>query len=248
MLSLLPLRSPRFSFAGAMPALTSDATADQSSNAGDSVAAIEGDSAGPVDCSITPDNEPAPHDAPSLPHPPWYRIYSEFTSIAFLTFIALRHAREILIAASFLQQVEREAELPEVLRFENATPADVIDDDSIEGDDEVDESAPLVEHLRLDARRVFRVRSLRPKQEEAITRIVANPECQGKLVVIDRTGGGGKPYPLPHRLRCVRSLAGYSPSPFSHGQPNDSDSGGATEVLHVGGAPPQRPLPFRGER
>ena len=190
MLSLPPLRSPRFSFAGVMPALASDANADQSSNAGHPVADIGGDSAGAVDCSITPDNEPAPNDAPSLPHPPWYRIYSEFTSIAFLTFIVLRHAREILIAASFLQQVEREAELQEVLRFENATPADVIDDDSIEGDDEVDESAPLVEHLRLDARRVFRVRSLRPKQEEAITRIVADPECQGKLIVIDRTGGG----------------------------------------------------------
>ena len=109
--------------------------------------------------------EPATASAspPPLPHPPWYRIYAEITSIAWLTFIVIRHAREVLIATSFLQQVEREAELQEVLRFENATPADVIDDDSIEGDDDVHDSAPLVDHLRLDARRVFRVRSLRPK-------------------------------------------------------------------------------------
>ena len=32
--------------------------------------------------------------------------------------------------------------------------------------------------------------SLRPRQDEAITRIAFDPQSGGKLIVVDRTGGG----------------------------------------------------------
>ena len=131
--------------------------------------------------------EPATASAspPPLPHPPWYRIYAEITSIAWLTFIVIRHAREVLIATSFLQQVEHEAALQEVLRFDDAGIEDATNDESLEQVEPVDERAPLIEHLRADARRVFRVRRLRPKQEAAITTIVSDPACKGKLIVVE---------------------------------------------------------------
>ena len=40
------------------------------------------------------------------------------------------------------------------------------------------------------ADRVFRVESLRPKQHEAVEALVFGDELNGKLIVVDRTGGG----------------------------------------------------------
>lgn len=61
---------------------------------------------------------------------------------------------------------------------------------SVESVESVDPDAPLADHLRADTLHAFCVPSLRPKQEEVITTIIADPKCEGKLLVVDRTGGG----------------------------------------------------------
>ena len=64
------------------------------------------------------------------------------------------------------------------------------DNDSVSSDGTVNSSAPIADHLNNGAGRVFRMPSLRPRQDEAITRIAFDPRSGGKLVVVDQTGGG----------------------------------------------------------
>ena len=90
-----------------------------------------------------------------------------------------------------MKRVEREAELQEVIRFDDADGVNAAgDEESTNIIASVNPDAPLVEHLNADAWQIFRVRSLRPKQEQAITMIVADPLCAGKLIVVDHTGRG----------------------------------------------------------
>ena len=71
------------------------------------------------------------------------------------------------------------------------------------------------EHLRADARHIFHVPSLRRKQEEAITRIVQDPRCGEKLIVVNQTGGGIS-HTLSHRVLRRRNFADNSATAFAH--------------------------------
>ena len=99
---------------------------------------------------------------------------------------AVKHA-EVVRAARQIEQSERQRE---ILRFEEmGGPSDAaaaLSDD----DDSVGSAESFDAHLDSVARRVFRTPCLRPKQRTAIKRIIADGSTDGKLLVVDRTGGG----------------------------------------------------------
>ena len=57
------------------------------------------------------------------------------------------------------------------------------------------EDAPFVDHLNNGSSRVWSTPTCRPMQRIAVERALFEKECQGKLLIVDRTGGGEKPYP-----------------------------------------------------
>ena len=126
----------------------------------------------------------------SPPHPPWYRIYPFHTSIPFLTAITLRFAYGLRIAASEARAIEAQNDAQELLRFEEVVADRGGDDDSMADDDSVATDASLAAHLDSGSSRVFRTPSLRPNQRRAITSLLTDPVTEGKLLVVERTGGG----------------------------------------------------------
>jgi len=63
------------------------------------------------------------------------------------------------------------------------------DANSVSSGESVDDAAPFVDHLRSLARRVFGCPALRRRQEVAVTRLLFG-EGKGKLLLVERTGGG----------------------------------------------------------
>ena len=57
-------------------------------------------------------------------------------------------------------------------------------------DDSVATDASLAAHLDSGSSRVFRTPSLRPNQRRAITSLLTDPVTEGKLLAVERTGGG----------------------------------------------------------
>ena len=123
---------------------------------------------------------------------PWYSVYTKAVGALWLAGIILCHAAAVAAAARDRAAAARAEDPPELLRF---TP---VDDDDDDGDDDadsvlsgesVDNAAPFVEHLRLLARRVFGYPALRRRQEVAVTRLLFG-EGKGKLLLVERTGGG----------------------------------------------------------
>ena len=129
------------------------------------------------------------------PHPRWYRIFSDAVNIVWLTALIVAHAKQLAVAARQIREMEEAERQNEVLRFEPVSDFDVIaeggDDDSVCSEGTVDDpSAPFSAHLNSAARRICNVAQLRPKQEEAVERIVLEEKTDGKLIAVDRTGGG----------------------------------------------------------
>lgn len=130
--------------------------------------------------------------APPTAHPLWSKIRSVTTNVKELTASTIRYAveyGEVALAhrAAIQQQQQRE-----VFRFEEvgndaAAPHahDYLSDDS-----SVDSADSFTKHLGRGAGHVFNTRSIHPKQGEAVNRIVLDPTSGGKLIVIERTGGG----------------------------------------------------------
>ena len=90
------------------------------------------------------------------------------------------------VAACAVLAAERQRE---VLFFEEVE-MDEDDDTSTASDVSVDLSSPFVDHVNSGASRVFGVESLRPKQIEGVDRIIFDPSSGGRLIIVDRTGGG----------------------------------------------------------
>ena len=123
---------------------------------------------------------------------PWYGIYTEAVDALWLSRVILAHAAELTEAVRALEEVRRAEEPPELLRFEDVlADAPAAADGTVACDNGlVDSSAPLPDLLASGARCVFGVPSLRPRQEEAVTRILFEPGTGGKLLLVERTGGG----------------------------------------------------------
>ena len=69
--------------------------------------------------------------------------------------------------------------------------------------DSVSADAPLLEQLNNGSSLVWGTPNCRPKQEQAVETIYFSEECDGKLIVIDRTGSGKS-----HILRMVATMTG----------------------------------------
>ena len=122
---------------------------------------------------------------------PWYSLYGAVVSAAWLAAIIRRHA-EAVNASARASAALREAERGrEALRFVTVDSTDDSNDDGCSDDDDsVGSDADYADHLVSAARAVFGIPSLRPKQREAVDTILFNEESEGKLLVVDRTGGG----------------------------------------------------------
>ena len=121
---------------------------------------------------------------------PWYAICTEAVDALWLSSVILAHAAGIIEAVRALEEVRRAEDPPELLRFEVDDAPATADGADACVDESVDSSAPLSVLLASGARRVFGVPSLRPRQEEAVTRILFEPGTGGKLLLVERTGGG----------------------------------------------------------
>ena len=122
---------------------------------------------------------------------PWYSLYGAAVSATWIAAIIRRHA-EAVAASARAAEASREAERRrDAHRFVTVDLTDDPDDDgSSSSDDSVDSDADYEDHLASAARRVFGIPSLRPKQREAVNTILFGAESGGKLLVVDRTGGG----------------------------------------------------------
>lgn len=68
---------------------------------------------------------------------------------------------------------------------------DDVDDVAGEADDEsVSSNASFSAHLASGSARVFCTPLLRPKQTAAVKGITIHPDLKGRLLIMDRTGGG----------------------------------------------------------
>jgi len=116
------------------------------------------------------------------------------TNVTQLTATTIRYAIEYGEMALTQRAAIEEQQQHEVLRFEevdtdtDAGAPDVHDD--LSDDSSVNSSDSFTKHLGRGAGRVFNTRSIRPKQGEAVHRIVLDPMSRGKLIIIERTGGG----------------------------------------------------------
>ena len=119
---------------------------------------------------------------------PWYERYGRAVNTAWLAGVILRHAGAVAAAASMVAAIEQAEQQREVLEFETVDLAD--DDDSVSSGETVASDASCSDHLNSGAVRVFGTKRLRPKQDQAIKKICFDSECEGKMIVVDRTGGG----------------------------------------------------------
>jgi superfamily II DNA/RNA helicase len=130
---------------------------------------------------------------PDPPHPPnfpWYAIYTEAVDAVYLTLIILRHAELVTAAAVAARAVLAAERQRQVLCFDLVEMDEDDDNNSTASDVSVDLSSPFIDHLNSGASRVFAVESLRPKQVEGVERIIFDPSSGGRLIIVDRTGGG----------------------------------------------------------
>ena len=135
--------------------------------------------------------------APMLP-PPWHKIYPRDTPVAWLTDIITSHARAALAA---LADCRNATVGP---HSANADSTDLEDDrDAVSNSDatdgcndvppllpQVDVDAPLDSQLAYAASCVWRKHKLRPNQLSAVNKLVYDKESGGKILLVDRTGGG----------------------------------------------------------
>jgi superfamily II DNA helicase RecQ len=128
-----------------------------------------------------------------LPHPLWYRLYTRTTDVVWLHGIIVDHAAAVTHAAVQFRALDEEERQRDVLEFELIGDDDDDDDpydDGVVRDDSVPIDAPLSLHLDSGAKGVFKTNKLRPKQQSACETILCNPKSGGRLLVVDRTGGG----------------------------------------------------------
>ena len=101
---------------------------------------------------------------PSLPHPPWYRLYPRATSIPFLTAITLRFAAGIRVAAREARAIAEQQEQRELLRFEELIDESIDEELHSDDDDSIASDASTDAHLDRGSSLVFRTPTLRPNQ------------------------------------------------------------------------------------
>ena len=125
----------------------------------------------------------------TIPHPPWYKIYSSLTDVGWLTNVILGQAANFSAAARRDRQLKEADRQVDLLRFKTVDNNDD-DDDSVMSCDSVELDAAFSNHLNNATRRLCRTAQLRPKQILAVQKILLDPQTNGKLIVVDRTGGG----------------------------------------------------------
>ena len=82
--------------------------------------------------------------------------------------------------------VDRSAQFCDSARTHPRSAAGATASDS----DDVPEDAPFVDHLNNGSSRVWSTPTCRPMQQIAVERALFDKECEGKLLIVDRTGGG----------------------------------------------------------
>ena len=86
----------------------------------------------------------------------------------------------------------RAEEEHEVVRLLNGRHDADSDDDglSLSSADSVSSDAPSAVSWNNASSRVWRAEEMRPQQLKAVKMIAENEECKGKVLLVDRTGGG----------------------------------------------------------
>ena len=162
--------------------------------------------------------------APILP-PPWHKIYPRHTPVAWLTDIITSHARATLVALADCRSAT--VGPPSA----NAVPPDFNNDrhavshyDATDGCNDVppllprvDVDAPLDSQLAYAASCVWRKHKLRPNQLSAVDKLVYDNESGGKILLVDRTGGGGQFDPPNVSRNGWRDHIRHCSPPRSHG-------------------------------
>ena len=105
----------------------------------------------------------------------WYDLYGAAVDAAWLTALVIRHAAVLTSAAVALRAAEQASQrgvcFIDVDESSRDTASAAFDD----GDD-VPDDAPFALHLDSAARRIFRVPRIRPRQKEAMMKLVFDEE------------------------------------------------------------------------
>ena len=73
---------------------------------------------------------------------------------------------------------------------ESAIPSAAADAESLSSDDGVSSTESATAIRNYAASKVWRTATMRPKQQIAVHRILHDKDADGKLLLVDRTGGG----------------------------------------------------------
>ena len=124
-----------------------------------------------------------------LPHPPWHHIYPPTTDITHLTSVIVDHARYVAtLARRALSASVTSASAS--FNSANDTADASIASPSLATVLAAASRVRGYKHLMLTAALVWRRLTLRHKQNVSVETLVFDPICEGKLLVVDRTGGG----------------------------------------------------------
>ena len=151
------------------------------------------------------------------PHPAWYKRYNIGFSIIRLTAIVLRHAEDLAVAARQVCAMEEAERQREVLQFEEMA-IDNTEDDTETDDDSVASDVSFSEKLNSGSSRVFGTPCLRPTQQIALHRLLVDPSSSGKLIVVDRTGGGEEPHHIRVRYHRRGHIVAHHPPSLPYRQ------------------------------
>ena len=122
--------------------------------------------------------------------PQWHKLFPRGTSVTLISSIIRAYCRSAL--AVVRQAADKRSErAAQPMVFEEVLTQDNTNDESwIDALQTPSIVAPISTQLAYAAAMVFRKPTLRPRQEMAVTKLVYDKSSQGKLLVVDRTGGG----------------------------------------------------------
>ena len=157
-----------------------------------------------------------------LPLAPWLepRVAREwflgcaapYINISFRTQIKVRFTRSVLADVDRARAKKRAAEERKVLRFiESIGGGRDGDNGGVNNDDDedvsslssIDSDASSSAFYNLASKSIWRTPDLRPKQKECLDKILFDEKCDGKVIVVARTGGGKS-----HIPRMIGSMVG----------------------------------------
>lgn len=122
--------------------------------------------------------------------PPWHKVFPLGTCVDLISSIIRSYCRDALVAVRREGADRSESDAPPLVFEEVVAAPPANDTPSIDAISIPSIDAPIPAQLSYAAAKVFGKFVLRPRQVTAVHKLVYCKSSEGKLLVVDRTGGG----------------------------------------------------------